>query len=256
MERTFFPDNKDASAPHEPLCQARSDTIPKLPVLRKIRAFSTLTDADLSEMARHLKVRQVEKGNVLSLDDQLSQRICFAHSGRYRLAMLSPSGATVSIRRIEPGDHFGELWVFADAPKADYHLIADSSGQLLEMAGKDVIRLGEAIPEFSRYLMRSIAKLAISQAARIYEFSCLGAGGRLQAELLRLADAGKFEDRVVIDPAPTHAAIASQIGTTREGVSRHLRDLTIRGLIRMRRGRIVVLSLRRLRNEVEREMGR
>jgi CRP/FNR family transcriptional regulator, cyclic AMP receptor protein len=223
--------------------------------LRLIRLFRHLPDTALASIGAMVRVRRVEKGEVLSLDDQLAQRMCFVCSGRYRLGIITPSGTPIAVHQVEPGDHFGELWIYSEARRGTYQLIADTSGVLLQMQVRDVMRLAVTVPEFSRGLMRSMANMAAGYAARIYEFASLDASGRLRAELLRLAQPGGVKDRIMIDPAPTHAAIASQIGSTREGVTRNLRRLAMKGLIRTERGRIEVLSLSRLRQEVERDLG-
>lgn len=223
--------------------------------LRQIKLLRPLPEAVLSEIAALVKIRCLEKGEVLSLDEQLAQRMCLAYSGRYRLAVITPSGTAIGVQQIGPGYHFGELWIYSEVRLGSYQLIADVSGTLLELPARDVMRLANSVPEFSRGLLRSLAGTAAEHAARVYEFASLDASGRLRAELLRLARPGGSGDRIVIDPAPTHAAIASQIGSTREGVTRNLRALAMRGLIRTGRGRIEVLSLSRLRSEVERDMG-
>jgi CRP/FNR family cyclic AMP-dependent transcriptional regulator len=225
------------------------------PKLRRLTALQTLSDAELVDVSRLFRPRLVDKGSVLSLDEQLAHRMCFVHSGRFRLAVLSPAGTSVSLRTIEPGDHFGELWSFAETPYSNHHVVADVGGVLLELPTHNVSDLCARMPAFAGSITRALARTTVAQSARIYEFACLGARGRLQAELLRLADARRSGVTAVIDPAPTHAAIASQIGTTREGVTRHLRDLTSRGLIRSQRGRIVVLNVNQLRSEIEREAG-
>jgi CRP-like cAMP-binding protein len=223
--------------------------------LRQIRFFQQLPDAIVSEMINLVKVRRVEKGDVLSLDDQLAHRMCFALSGRYRLGVITPSGTTITVHQIEPGDHFGERWIYAERRLGNYQLIADCGGMLIEMQACDVTRLAEAVPEFSRELMRSLANMATDYAVRVYEFASLDVYGRLRAELLRLAGPGAALDRVLIDPAPTHATIASQIGSTREGVTRNLSRMVSKGLIRTERGRIEILSVKRLRQEVDQDLG-
>jgi CRP-like cAMP-binding protein len=225
--------------------------------LRKVRLFRPLPEATLVQVAALVRTRRVRKADVLSLDDQLPQRVFFVLSGRYRVVVIPPSGVMITVSQIEPGDHFGELWIYAQGAPANYQLIADCSGTLLEMQARDLMRLADTVPDLALGLMRSLANTAAGFAARIYEFALLDVSGRLRGALLRLVELvepGGAQDRIVIDPAPTHAAIASQIGSTREGVTRSLRGLVMKGLIRTERGRIEVLSVSRLRKEVEHDL--
>ena len=78
--------------------------------------------------------------------------------------------------------------------------------------------------------------------------STLGVQNRIRAEMLRLARAAADEDAgsARLLPAPRHADLAAQLGTTREQVTRELSALTRDGLLQKRGGALLVTDLPRL----------
>jgi polysaccharide export outer membrane protein len=95
-----------------------------------------------------------------------------------------------------------------------------------------------------------MATEAQRQGNRIYELTTLDVRLRLLSELARLARHGVAQgSRVRIDPAPTHDSLASQIGSSREGVTRYIREFVQRGWIEVpRRRRIEITNLSTLQS--------
>jgi CRP-like cAMP-binding protein len=63
------------------------------------------------------------------------------------------------------------------------------------------------------------------------------------------------DNTACITPAPTHADIASRIGTHREAVTRVLNDLKGNGLLTRRRGALVVSDVNQLTRIVNNALG-
>jgi CRP-like cAMP-binding protein len=102
-------------------------------------------------------------------------------------------------------------------------------------------------PAVTQALLRQLVTKVRALTTRVYEFSSLAVGNRIQAEVLRLAklapQAGKT---AVIEGAPTHAEIASRISTHREAVTRELNRLSRLGIIERRGSDLIVKDVARL----------
>ena len=86
---------------------------------------------------------------------------------------------------------------------------------------------------------------------RVYEFSTLAVQNRIHAELLRLArDHAVADGTARLDPAPTHADIASRISTHREAVTRELSRLAKLGLVEQKGRSLTIKDLDRLERMV------
>ncbi len=226
--------------------------------LGRLNAFKGVDERQLRAILPCLLQRIADSGDVLSGDGELQQKFVLVWSGAHRATIMSPSGQHITIRVLKPNDHFGEFAIFSGAAQPYYHIVSDSPGLLLQMAASDFTRLIDESPSFRRNILASMSREALLCADRIFEFAALNGRVRLQAELLRLCGSGaEGSGAVVISPAPTHEALASQIGVTREGVTRYFKSLSQQGLVRCRRrGQIEVLDVARLRAAVERDAGR
>ena len=91
---------------------------------------------------------------------------------------------------------------------------------------------------------------------KVFELNALRVSSRLHCELLRrCAAAGAGATSVAIEPAPTHAELASCIGTHREAVTREMGYLVERGIVQQQRRRIVVQDTRALAKLVQMVVG-
>jgi CRP-like cAMP-binding protein len=101
-----------------------------------------------------------------------------------------------------------------------------------------------------------MAAVVAEQESRIFELLALNTRGRVRAELLRLAQGGDCRDGDGAAPAPTQQVLAEQAGTSREVVSRILREFAEEELIRMERRGIEILDINRLLALDEADTGR
>ena len=82
---------------------------------------------------------------------------------------------------------------------------------------------------------------------QVFELSALNVQTRIHCELLRLAQKGKpCSGGIEVRPAPTHAELASRIGTHREAVTREMKVLSEEKIIRHGRRSLMIIDLARL----------
>ena len=111
-------------------------------------------------------------------------------------------------------------------------------------------------PTLAMLLLKKMVSKIRSLTTRVYEFSTLAVNNRIQAELLRLVSLAPHKGTTAeIEPAPTHAEIASRTSTHREAVSRELSRLSKIGLIERRGRALVVKDVKRLSAMVQEVMG-
>jgi CRP-like cAMP-binding protein len=96
-------------------------------------------------------------------------------------------------------------------------------------------------------VLKGLVRNVRALTKRVYEFSTLAVNNRIHAELLRLASLAPREGKGArLNPAPTHAEIASRISTHREAVTRELNRLARIGIIERKSGTLLVRDLDRL----------
>ena len=216
-----------------------------------VEIFRDLDRAGLSAIARQCAWRTyaAEQQIVGQLDE--SREVYFVLSGRARVNLYSPDGGDVTFRDIGPGDIFGELAAIDGAPRSA-NVVALVDTTIASLHADQFWQVLRDHPAVAAATLRRLVRLVRSLSERVYEFSALAVRNRIHAELLRLCrDQVIAANQATIDPAPTHAEIASRISTHREAVSRELSDL-VRGGVIVRQGQaLLIKDVARLANLVE-----
>jgi CRP-like cAMP-binding protein len=144
------------------------------------------------------------------------------------------------------GDIFGEYAAIDGNPRSA-SVEARSNCLIASMPAKELRMLLETEPAVAQALLRAVVRNVRSLTKRVYEFSTLAVNNRIQAELLRLASLAPREGKGArLQPAPTHAEIASRVSTHREAVTRELNRLAKIGIIVRQNGTLLVRDLNRL----------
>ncbi len=183
------------------------------------------------------------------LDD--SSDCFFIVAGEVRVVVYSLSGREVVFRDIPAGEVVGELAAIDGRPRTA-SVIALTPVTVARISADSFWRILQEHPSAAAVMIRRLADLSRTLTDRIIELSTMAIAARVRVELLRLAGpASDTQSPVVIDPAPTHAMIASLIGTRREAVSRELGVLAELGLVRQDGRRLILLDPSGLRASVE-----
>lgn len=209
--------------------------------LRRIALFEGLSDASLERLAADCDWRPMEARQPVFGRSSTGRDVFFVAAGSVRITTYSTGGREVSFRDHGAGAHFGDLAAI-DGQARSTDVITLEPSLLARLAREDFLALLVREPAVAMRVMVDLAGLVRRLTDRVMELSTQGVPTRLHAELLRLAQAaGVAPDHTArLDPAPSHAALASKISTNREQVTRELGALTRRGLLR-RQGRQALL---------------
>ncbi len=195
----------------------------------------------------------MRRGRTLNMCDQ---RACFVWSGSFRLVIAVPALKVASLRRLKSGDCFGQLASLPAAGDNRIRIVCDDAGHLLEMNADQFASFRQQIPALAEATLLAMAAVVAAQESRIFELLALNTRGRVRAELLRLAQGGDSRDGDGAALCPTQQMLAEQAGTSREVVSRILREFAEEELIRMERRGIEILDINRLLALDEADTGR
>ena len=166
--------------------------------------------------------------------------------GRAQAFVYSLDGQAILLHEFATGDLFGALGSLDPAPEeADIVAVDDVRSFLMEVGA--LVGLAERHGAIGLALSRILLKRLRATATRMYERAALSAGGRVCAELLRLA---RNDPGLAIRPAPVLAELALRVGTTRETASRTVSALERRGILRREGDALVVAAPQRLEAEM------
>ena len=204
--------------------------------LGHIVVLHDLPAADRERLAADCRWRTVVRGAEVLSAEAGSADVHLVASGRVRVTFYSPSGREVAFRDLGPGASFGELAAI-DGQARSASVVALDEATIASISRERFWRLLRESPDVSANVMRSLAALVRDLSARIVDTTTLTVPQRVRAEIVRLARAtGHKGKSALILRSPTHAELASQIGATREAVSRELSRMAGDGFI-ARQGR-------------------
>jgi len=202
-----------------------------------------LRDAYLAR-ARLVKIR---RGQIIIAEGSDSTEVYLICSGRVQISLFSPHGREVILREMGPNLIFGELAAI-DRQARSANVVALEDSQLAHMRGEDFLLFLGEVPQAGLWMSQLLVARIRNLTARAFELATLPVAGRVHSELLRLArETGVEDDRLVIQPMPTHADLAARIGTHREAVTRELNLLAGEGIVRQSGRKVEILSVARLR---------
>jgi len=219
--------------------------------LRSIALLAGLAPEKLEALARECTWRNYTADQRIIARDAGDRDVYLIVSGCVRVTTYSAAGRQVTFRDCGPGEHLGEVAAI-DGLLRSADVVALESSLLASMPPASFRRLLREEPVVAERLLRNFAGLVRRLSERVIDLSTLGVHQRLHAELLRLArEAGVRGNRARIEPAPKRAALASQVSTYREQVTRELSALAKTGILGKDGRALMVLDVARLEKRVE-----
>jgi len=224
-------------------------------MLRGIEIFRAVPETDLETLAERCSWRRYSRDQQILGYKEPSTEVFFVVQGRVRAIAYSLAGKEVSFRDIEAGDVFGEFAAIDGQPRSA-NVVALADSLIASMSEQVFWEALRGYPEVAEATLKRLTAQVRALTERVFEFSTMAVKNRIHAELLRLAR-GHMEgqNRAVIEPAPTHADIASRVSTHREAVTRELNALDQAGLIERQQRTLVITDVARLDQMVEQVLG-
>jgi CRP-like cAMP-binding protein len=235
-------------------------TAPVTEDVRRINLFRTLNDCELGRVAAVGKVCHLRARTALGIGQKLPDSVASVLEGECQVVATAPNGASISLYRMPPGATYGvgrALTGYRATRASGLRVLAEVESTLLAINRADFAVLLKDMPSLHLACAKHQAELHVDLSIRYYELATLDVRARLLAELMRMAEFGeRVCGRIVIDPAPTHAALGLQIGAAREAVTRHLLEFQRQGLINVGRRSVVIVDPARFQSLEEAAAGR
>lgn len=205
-------------------------------VLKRIPLFTDLHEAELARFAEVTREREYPKNSVILFEDDPGDALYIVSTGQVKVVLIGEDGREVILSVLGDGDFFGEMAIIDDEPRSA-HVIAMKDSHLLVLRREDFQAQLEQHPNIALKLLRVLVQRLRRADEKIGGLVLLDVNGRVAQLLLDLAKEGggpKITRRL------THHTIAQMIGSSRETVSRAMRDLVERGFIEVSRREITI----------------
>lgn len=204
--------------------------------LRTVPLFHQLREEDLERIARAATARRYPKDSMIMLESDAGDALYVVLEGQVKLVLTAEDGREIILATRGKGDFFGEMSLIDDQP-TPFNAIAMGETELLVLRRDDFRRCLSEIPGMSLGLLRALCERLRKADSLIGGLVFLDVKGRVARLILELSDRNETER---IPRAFTHNVIAQMIGSTRETVSRTIRELADDGAIEASRTRVAV----------------
>ena len=217
-----------------------------------LRGFSR---EERAQVLKYCEGRRYAAGQEIIRHKDTTTDVYLILSGRVQVTLFSGTGRVITFQDLREGHMFGELSAIDGKPRtASVFAVIDSTA--VRIAGPGFLELFWKYPKIGERTLHRLSSQVRFLCERVVEFHALPIADRIRAELLRLAQLHPGDGvSVTIEPRPTHADIASRVGTHREAVTRELRELKQCGLATWGEAKIEIHDVPRLEHMVHEALG-
>jgi CRP/FNR family transcriptional regulator, cyclic AMP receptor protein len=220
-------------------------------VFRKIPLFSSLKDEELEAIARVSVVKNCPKDSLILIEDEDGDALFIIKKGKVKVTSFSESGKEVIFSILGDGDFFGDMSLLDGKPRSA-SVIAIEESLVYIIRSSDFNRIIEKHPNIARKLLKELASRLRKADERIESHVFLNVKGRVAGILLLLADESgkKTPGGIVIRSRPTHQNLANMVGTTRETVTRILKQMESNNYIALSGKEVTILDPERFKRDL------
>ena len=213
--------------------------------LQQVEVFQDLSEAQIFEIERSIRLSNVGAGRILYQPDDKPETLYLLKTGHVQIYRISPDGKRFVISNIEPGMFFGEMALLGLAHR-DSFAEAVSDSTLCVISRRDLEYLIDRFPTIGVRIMQVLADRLNEAEAQLEDLALKSLSARLATLILHLTS--ESNPRVT---GLTHHDLAERVGTSRETATQALNELKGDGLIAIGRKRIDVLDRPALQDVAE-----
>ncbi|MFQ6608753.1 MAG: Crp/Fnr family transcriptional regulator [Fidelibacterota bacterium] len=202
-------------------------------LLATVPIFSDLSPHVLEELVSRITKRTYQKNNMILMEDEFGDTFFIIAKGSIKITRVSEDGREVILAMLGEGEFFGEMSLL-DGETRSANAIAIEESEVLILKRHDFLLFLERFPKIAISLLTEMARRIRKSDQQIESLSLSDAEHRIGITLIRLAEElGTIRrGRVEINNLPYQQDIANMAGTSRETVSRMLKILEEKGLIK------------------------
>lgn len=218
--------------------------------VRSIPLFQGLTDDALGMLEGILKEREFARGQSIFNEGSESTGFYIIIKGRVKVYKLSSEGKEQTLHIVGSKELLGAVSAFAGSPYPAYAEAIEKT-RVLFFPRKEFLALIQKEPSVVMNMMAKLAMRLQHFTKMIEDLSLKEVPGRLAAHLLYLCGQKGCGNAVEIDISK--GQLASLLGTIPETLSRILRRMSERGIIKVSGRKMMLLDKKALRDIVNGE---
>jgi len=197
--------------------------------LRTLPVFQGLEPGPLEDIARYAGMRRVARGVTVVQAGEAADSVYFVLNGSMKVLVSDEDGREVIFTIIGQGAVFGEMGIFDASPRSA-SVVSAVPSDLVVFSQADFLSIMKNHFDVSLRIMGSMAQRLREADRKIESLALMDVYGRVARLLLDMAEI--VDGNCLIRKKISKQDIAKMIGASREMVSRVMKDLIARGLVR------------------------
>ena len=191
----------------------------------------------MEALSAHAVTRTFRKNTIVINEGDVGDSMYVVLSGQLKVFLSDDEGKEIVINMMGPGEYFGELSLFDDSRRSASVMTTEET-QLSIISKVDFDACMASHPVIAHNIIKGlIGRLRIS-TENIRSLALMDVYGRVAHLLLQLAE--EVDGKLVVKEKLTQQDIADRVGSSREMVSRILKDLKIGNYIEVHNKQITI----------------
>lgn len=204
-------------------------------MLESVSLFKGVPSQYLRQLEKLSVTRKYPKGTILVTEGDESSHLYIIRSGKVSVYLGDEEGRQVILNYMQEGEYFGELALLDGGPRSA-SVMTVTSCDFLVVARSSFQELLETNHDFALVMNRELARKVRELTESVRDLALLDVYGRVSHTLEKLCD----ENKRIHSPKVTHQDIANMVGSSREMVSRIMKQLIIGEYIDQKSGYIEI----------------
>ena len=208
-------------------------------MLEKVSIFSGLNARALKAIERIAVCKRYRRNTIIMEYGDDANTLYFLINGLVKIFFVSEDGKEIVFGEKGPGSYVGELGLLAGSKRtASVQTLEDS--EFLVLTRESFERILSEHQDLALILLRDLARKVCEVTENISAFALLDVYGRIVK--LFNASSEERQDGLHVVSRLTQQDIADRVGSSREMVTKILKDLKIGGYISVEQRRFVLLK--------------
>lgn len=191
-------------------------------MLGNVSLFASLPQALIDELEALCVSRRYAKNTVLFMEGDENNQLFVIRSGKVSVFLQGEEGKQLILNYMSEGEYFGELSLIDSQPRSA-SIMTVTDCEFLTLSREKFQEFVAKSPELSMKLMQELTGRIRKLTQSVKDLALLDVYGRVAHTLEKMCD----EENAIRNPKPTHQDIANMVGSSREMVSRIMKELIV-----------------------------
>lgn len=191
-------------------------------MLGNVSLFANLPPSLIEELESMCVSRRYAKNTMLFMEGDENNQLFVIRTGKVSVFLQGEEGKQLILNYMSEGEYFGELSLIDSQPRsASIMTVMDC--EFLTLSREKFQECVRRSPELCMSLMQELTTRIRKLTQSVKDLALLDVYGRVAHTLEKMCD----ENKTISNPKPTHQDIANMVGSSREMVSRIMKELIV-----------------------------